>query len=138
MNKDEYNIENKDENKITISFIKTAINNVLMRYQNINDIKEKQKSSKAINEILISDLGSLINSIENFEKFYKNLYKYNSNSFLLLKKNIRYIIKQSLNKQNKIFKEVKINKFEFFFGIFILCLKNSINEKNMNLQKNYF
>ena len=138
MNKDEYNIENKDENKITISFIKTAINNVLMRYQNINDIKEKQKSSKAINEILISDLGNLINSIENFEKFYKNLYKYNSNSFLLLKKNIIYIIKQSLNKQNKIFKEVKINKFEFFFGIFILYLKNSINEKKHEFTKKLF
>ena len=136
MIKDEYNIENKDDNFITISLIKTAVNNVLVSYEKSKDINEKQDSFKGINEKLIRDLVNLINSIKKIEKIYKCIY--NSNSFGLFKRNFIYIINQSLNKQNRMFRESKFNSFEFFFGIFILYLRNSINEKKHELSKKIF
>ena len=129
MNKDEYIIDIKDEN-ITFSFIKNAINNIYKDKPKNEEINNIQNNPDNVNNLLFEDIDKLLNSIKIIENIYKHIYKRNLNSYHLFKRNMRYINKLSMTKQNKIFKKLKINKFEIILAIFIIYLKNYINDKN--------
>ena len=118
MNKEENNIEIKEEYFITFSFIKTALTNIL---------KKQQKNKN--NKIIIEDIGNLLNSIKNIENLTKSISKYNSKLYNLLKRNINYINKISMHQQNNVFRQKAIEKFEIILSFFIIYLKNAINEK---------
>ena len=127
MNKDECNIENK-EDIINISFINTAIKNIFINKAKDKDVNE-QINSNNINKVIIEDIGSLLKYIPTLDNLYKNIHKENSNLYHLIKRNIRYINNKSFNKQNKIFKQQKIKKIELLLALFIVFLKNLINAK---------
>ena len=122
MNKDENNIEVKEEYYIIYSFIKSAINNIFKN-------KSKNIQNNSNNKIIIQDISILLNSIKNMENMTKFISKHNSKQYNLLKRNINYINKISLNKQNKKNKQIKIEKYEIILSLFIIYLKNAINEK---------
>ena len=129
MNKDEYIIDIKDEN-ITFSFIKNAINNIYKDKSKNEEINNIQNNPDNINNLFFEDIDKLLNSIKIIENIYKHIYKRNLNSYHLFKRNMRYINKLSMTKQNKIFKKLKINKYEIILAIFIIYLKNYIKDKN--------
>ena len=128
MNKDEYNMENKEDNNITFSIIKTAINNIFIKKEEIKNVNE-QNNSVNKNKIIIEDIDLLLKYVKNFDNLYKNISKENSKLYNGFKRNYRYIKNLSLNKQNKIFKELKLNRLDLLIAAVIIYLKNSINEK---------
>ena len=137
MNKDEYALEAKDEN-ITFSLIKSAINNIFNDKVKDKEINDKEINNNQIypnnpnniNKLYFKDIEKLLNSIKKLGNIYKYIYKHNLNPYRLYKRNTRYINKLSLIKQNRIFKKPKINQYETILALFIIYLKNFINEKN--------
>ena len=134
MNKDENSLEIKEESiTITFSFINTAINNIFKDKEYYKDNNNKQNYS---NIILSEDIDNLLNSIKKLDNLYNYIYKKKSNLYILLKRNIIYLNRLSANRQNKVFKEKKINKYELILAIIIINLKNYINAKKHEKIKN--
>ena len=136
MNKDENSLEAKEENIITISLINTAIKNIFKDNEQNKEINDNQKY---LNIILPEDIDSLLNTIKKIDSIYNYIYKKikkKSNLYILLKRKIMYLNNLSMNRQNKVFKEKKLKKYDLILAMIIVKLKNYINAKNHKNLKN--
>ena len=131
MNKDEYYIEIKEENKfINISLIKSALNEILKEKNNNQKQNNNQVNIINSNEIFIKDINCLMNTIKILENliYYTNLPKLNI--YRYLKRDINYIYKLASKRTDDLFQKIKITNNESILALFIELLKIYINETN--------
>ena len=130
MNKDEYNLEIKeDNNHITISLIKSALENI--EKQNTkktatNNNKNYDSNSKKI----FQDTKHLLNYIKVIDNIFYYINKPNMKLYRLLKRNNNYTFKLASKSSNSIFKKIKENYIEPIIALFIKLLSLYINEKS--------
>ena len=128
MNKGENNNQKIICNTITITLLQKAINCFLKNKTSIKEDENEIKSNN-FNNINIDNINNLIDSIKKIEKIFFYIFKNQTKYYLLIKRNFAYLNKLALCKNNKIFKEIKINKIETILSFFILLLKNYLTLK---------
>ena len=117
MYKDAYNTENKIDNIITISLIKSSLNSVL-------ENKSKGKEVENHFNIPISDVNHLIDFIQTIENLFSNMYRKKPYTYNLFKRYFKYMNKLILSPKN-----IKFDNLEIILSFFIPLLKNYINTK---------
>ena len=117
MYKDANNTENKIDKIITISLIKSSLNNVL-------ESNSKGKEVENYVNIPISDVNHLIDFIQTIENIFSNMYRKKPYTYNKFKRNFSYMNKLILSPKN-----IKFDNIEIILSFFIPLLKNYINTK---------
>ena len=130
MNKDEFNLEFKeDNNHITISLIKSALENIEKQNTKKTATNNNKNYDSNSNKIF-QDTKNVLNYIKVIDNIFYYISKPNMKLYRLLKRNNNYTFKLASKSSNSIFKKIKDNYIEPIIALFIKLLSLYINEKS--------
>ena len=134
INKNEdYNMEIKEKNFITISLINSVLANIENQSRKNDSPTNNQINDKnALNQIIIKDKNNLMNSFKFLDNCFNYIKDLKKKEYVFLKRNINYLYKITTKRSNRIFKKIIAKNIDSFLALFITLLKNYINKLDHN------